>query len=133
MVYNRTVSPFDAEAEERLHHMGFLDSDGKVVTSTIDIFARAYAGMFFDDLCDYSDADGGMLSTVSKLAQLREKEEPRQVFLGICFAYDEMRRPFPDLIWWISGNKEIIPVFVPRFVDNLKNILKQIQNKGGPK
>ena len=118
-------------ATERQQHMGLLRKDGTVDKSAIRTIAKALAGMMFDDLCEYADRDGGMLSTIARLTQLRERTSPRDLFLAICMVYDEMRRPLPDLIWWIAGNDEIVPIFVDSFVQSLSQILKHIQNEGG--
>ena len=131
MTARKATSPFDAAATERQRRMGLIDDDGKANGGAVSIVARACAGMFFDDLCDYGGEDGMMLSTYARLSRLRETAEARQVFLSICVAYDEMRRPLPELLWWISGSNEIVPLFIESFMDSLKTILCKIQNGGG--
>ena len=131
MTTRTTTSPFDAAATERQRRMGLIDDDGKANAGAVSVVARACAGMFFDDLCDYASEDYTMLSTYARLAHLHETAEPRQVFLSVCVAYDEMHRPLPELLWWISGSNEIVPLFIGRFMDSLRTILQQIQNEGG--
>ncbi len=131
MTARKATSPFDAAATERQRRMGLLDDDGKADGMAVSIVARVCAGMFFDDLCDYASDEETMLSTYARLARLRDTMEPRQVFLYICVAYDEMHRPLPELLWWISGSNEIVPLFTECFVDSLQTILHQIQNEGG--
>lgn len=129
MTAPKATSPFDAAAVERHRRMGLLDGDGKANVQAIKIIARAHAGMFFDALCEHGDSEGGMLLTITRLSKMQEAAEPRQIFLTICMAYDEMRLPLPDLIWWISGSGELVSLFVKSFVDSLKTILHQIQNE----
>ena len=129
MTARKATSPFDASATERQRRMGLLHGDGKANVQGIKIIARAHAGMFFDELCEHGDIEGGMLLTVTRLSKMQGIAEPRQIFLTICMAYDEMRLPLPDLIWWISGSGELVSLFVKSFVDSLKTILQQIQNE----
>ena len=131
MTARKATSPFDAAAAERHRRMGLVDGDGKANVQAIKIIARAHAGMFFDERCEHSDSEGGVLLTITRLSKMRETAQPWQVFITICIAYDEMRLPLPDLIWWISGNMELVSLFVGAFVDSLKAILRQIQNGGG--
>ena len=46
MISRRTVSPFDAEAKERLRHMGLLDVQDKANKEVIRAAAQLHAGMF---------------------------------------------------------------------------------------
>ena len=131
MTARKAMSPFDAAATERQRRMGLIDDDGKADANAVSVMARACAGMFFDDLRDCAGEDGAILQVYGRLARLRETAEPRQVFLSICVAYDEIHRPLPELLWWISGSNEIVPLFIERFMDSLKTILHQIQNEGG--
>ena len=125
MTQIRATSPFDAAASGRQRRMGLIKDNGQPDPAVIAMIARVQAGMFFDDLCDYGDDEGLPLSTTARLSRLLETTEPRQVLLAICCAYDELRRPLPELIWWISGSMEIVPLFVKGFVESLKNILNQ--------
>lgn len=111
--------------------MGLIDNSGKANSVAVSVMAQACAGMFFDDLRDYAGVDGTELSTCARLIRLGEAADPRQVFLSICVTYDEMRRPLPELLWWISGSNEIVPLFVSYFLNSLKTMLHQIQNEGG--
>ena len=131
MITRKATSPFDAAAMERQRRMGLISDNDKADAGAIAVVARVCAGMFFDDLCEYAGEDDAMLSTYARLARLHETVEPRQVFLSVCVAYDEMHRPLPELLWWISGSNEIVPLFIERFMDSLKAILQQIQNEGG--
>ena len=131
MTTRKTTSPFDAAATERQRRMGLICDDGTVDVGAVSVMARVCAGMFYDDLCDCAGEDGAILPTYVRLARLRETAEPRQVFLSICVAYDEIHRPLPELLWWISGSDEIVPLFIERFMDSLKTIFHQIQNEGG--
>ncbi len=129
MTVRKATSPFDPDATERQRRMGLVGGDGKANVQAIKIIARAHAGMFFDELCERSDSERSMLLTITRLSKMQKTAEPRQVFLSICVAYDEMHRPLPELLWWISGSNEIVPLFTESFVDSLQTILHQIQNE----
>ena len=54
----RVPDPFDSSASARLERMGILRPDGQVNVETMRTFVQIFAGLFFDDLCDfYSDQD----------------------------------------------------------------------------
>ena len=125
MISRRTVSPFDAEAKERLRHMGLLDVQDKANKEVIRAAAQLHAGMFYDDLCDCGGMEGGVFDIITRLSSLRDTGDSRQALLYICVSYDRMSRPLPDLIWWISGNQEILPSFINCFVDSLRSIVNQ--------
>ena len=127
MISRRTVSPFDAEAKERLRHMGLLDVQDKANKEVIRAAAQLHAGMFYDDLCDCDcgGMEGGVFDIITRLSSLRDTGDSRQALLYICVSYDRMSRPLPDLIWWISGNQEILPSFINCFVDSLRHIINQ--------
>ena len=73
MTAHKATSPFDAAATERQRRMGLLDDDGKADRTAVSIVARACAGMFFDDLCDYVGDEEALMSTYARLARLRIK------------------------------------------------------------
>ena len=111
--------------------MGLLDNDGKANAAAITAVANVHAGMFFDDLCDYGPDAGTMLTVITRLRFLLNNAKPNQVFLAICMVYNELRRPLPYVLWWISGSDSIVPIFTKQFVDRLSAILCQIQHEGG--
>ena len=39
--------------------------------------------------------------------------------------YDAMRRGLPDPIWWLSGSKDILPIFMRAFAAHLSDILQE--------
>lgn len=125
MFSKRTVSPFDAEAKERLRHMGLLDGKEKVHMDVARAAAQLQAGMFYDDLRDCRNKEGELFDIISRLSQLRDSEKYQQALLLICVSYDQIHRPLPDLIWWISGSREILPTFINYFVDTIWSIINQ--------
>lgn len=36
-----------------------------------------------------------------------------------------MRRGLPDPIWWLSGSKDILPIFMRAFAAHLSDILQE--------
>ena len=131
MTARKASNPFDSAAAERQRRMGLLDDSGHASIGTVAIVARVCAGMFYDDLNDACGENEAIPSIHARLGRLREIEDPRQAFLSICLAYDEMRRPLPELLWWISGSTEIVPLFVECFTDSLTTILSKMTNEGG--
>lgn len=119
-LYPRPRSPFDANAMERLRRMGLADADGQADPDVMIVFARIFAGQFYDDLCDYYQSSETVQDTVIQLLDASEGAESRQRFLLICLQYDAMFRTLPDPVWWISGQPEFAELFADRFLTHLK-------------
>ena len=131
MTARKASNPFDSAATERQRRMGLIDDSGHASIEAVAVVARVCAGMFYDALYDASVESEAMPSIQARLSRLCEIGDPRQAFLSICLAYDEMRRPLPELLWWISGSSEIVPLFVEGFTDSLTTILSKMTNEGG--
>ena len=121
-LYPRPRSPFDANAMERLRRMGLADADGQADPDVMIVFARIFAGQFYDDLCDYYQSSETVQDTVIQLLDASEGAESRQRFLLICLQYDAMFRTLPDPVWWISGQPEFAGMFADGFLAHLKRL-----------
>lgn len=121
-LYQRPHSPFDGSAPERLRRMGLADADGRVDRDVMTIFARIFAGQFYDDLCDYYQESADVRELLTKLFDTAEYAEPKQKFLLICLQFDGMFRDLPDPIWWISGQPEFAELFADSFLAHLKRL-----------
>ena len=118
-LYPRPRSPFDDSALERLRRMGLADADGQADPDVMIVFARIFAGQFYDDLCDYYQSSETVQDTVIQLLDASEGAESRQRFLLICLQYDGMFRDLPAPIWWISGQPEFAELFADGFLSHL--------------
>lgn len=123
----RAASPFDDSAVERHFRMGLLDAVGKPNLNTITVLSQLYAGLFYDDLCDFYGSIEEVTSICSSLISLSDKSDFRQIFLVLCTDYDTMLCPLPEPIWWISGSAVLVPPFLAGFVRRLN----QLVNKAG--
>lgn len=119
-LYPRPRSPFDDSALERLRRMGLADADGRAAPDVMIIFARIFAGQFYDDLCDYYQEYTNIQELLTQLFDAAETAEPKQKFLLICLQYDGMFRELPDPVWWISGQPEFAELFADGFLVHLK-------------
>lgn len=119
-LYPRPRSPFDDSALERLRRMGLADADGRADPDVMIVFARIFAGQFYDDLCDYYQEHADIQELLSQLFDTAETAEPKQKFLLICLQYDGMFRELPDPVWWISGQPEFAELFADGFLVHLK-------------
>lgn len=119
------TTPFDDSAIMRLRRMGLLMPDGTPDERMIQPLACVSAGLYYDQLCDsvesYESAAGVCRHIISEEAQNR----PRQALLALSMSYDAMRRGLPDPIWWLSGSKDIIPIFMHAFAAHLSDILQK--------
>ena len=121
-LYPRPRSPFDANAMERLRRMGLADADGRAAPDVMIIFARIFAGQFYDDLCDYYQDYADIRELLTQMLDAAETAEPKQRFLLICLQYDGMFRDLPDPVWWVSGQPEFAGLFADGFLAHLKTL-----------
>ena len=119
-LYPRPRSPFDANAMERLRRMGLADADGRAAPDVMIIFARIFAGQFYDDLCDYYQDYADIRELLTQMLDAAETAEPKQRFLLVCLQYDGMFRDLPDPVWWVSGQPEFAGLFADGFLAHLK-------------
>lgn len=120
--YQRPRSPFDDSALERLRRMGLADADGRAAPDVMIIFARIFAGQFYDDLCDYYQDYADIRELLTQMLDAAETAEPKQRFLLVCLQYDGMFRDLPDPVWWVSGQPEFAGLFADGFLAHLKTL-----------
>ena len=118
----RPRSPFDDSALERLRRMGLADADGRAAPDVMIIFARIFAGQFYDDLCDYYQDYADIRELLTQMLDAAETAEPKQRFLLVCLQYDGMFRDLPDPVWWVSGQPEFAGLFADGFLAHLKTL-----------
>lgn len=118
-LFLRVPDPFDSSTSARLERMGILRPDGQVNVETMRIFVQIFAGLFFDDLCDfYSDQD--KLSFVTDaFSELAVRKDCQNIYLLISLQYDTIRKPLPDPIWWLAGCAPALSLFCLGFVERL--------------
>ena len=121
-LYLRPRSPFDDSALERLRRMGLADADGRAAPDVMIIFARIFAGQFYDDLCDYYQDYADIRELLTQMLDAAETAEPKQRFLLVCLQYDGMFRDLPDPVWWVSGQPEFAGLFADGFLAHLKTL-----------
>ena len=80
-LYQRPRSPFDDSVLERLRRMGLADADGRADPDVMIVFARIFAGQFYDDLCDYHQDYADVQELLAQLLDAAENAEPKQKFL----------------------------------------------------
>lgn len=112
----RVPDPFDGSAEARLAHMGLLDQKGRVDAHSVKVFTHIFAGLFFDDLCDFYDDRDKLEVIYNAFQELAEKQDHQHMLLLLSLQYDYLRKPLPDPVWWISGNIEAVRAFMSGFL-----------------
>ena len=118
----RPSSPFDDGAAERLRRMGLLQERGKPDWESMAVLCCVYAGLLFDDMCDFYQDYEDVTTVLHRLLEAAEGATVKKRFLLICLQYDGIGRQLPDPIWWISGNPELTEVFADGFLQNLKRL-----------
>lgn len=118
----RAQNPFDDGAEERLRRMDLLFSDGKVNKAALSALSRVYAGLLFDELCDFYQDYSMVRDDLGLLFSAAETADERQKFLLICLQYDGLGQALPNPIWWISGNAVLAGLFADNYVLHLKQL-----------
>ena len=118
----RTHSPFEDSAAERLRRMGLTAADGSPERDAMTVFSSIFAGQFFDDLCDYCQDFESVQAMIDQIFRAAEQADPRQKFLLICLQYDSIYRTLPDPVWWISGSPAFAELFAEGFLAHLKRL-----------
>ena len=122
MKSTRTPNPFDDGAEDRLCRMGLVTPEGEVEWDVIAALSAVYAGLLFDDLCDFYQDYSCVKKELEQFFATTETAEGRQKFLGICLQYDGLSQSLPNPIWWISGNQTIAGIFAESYIKHLKRL-----------
>lgn len=123
LIYSRRPSsPFDDGAAERLRRMGILHERGKADQEAMAVLCCVYAGLFFDDMCDFYQDYEDVTAVLRRLLEAAEGATVKKRFLLICLQYDGIGRQLPDPIWWISGNPDLTEAFADGFLQNLKRL-----------
>ena len=122
--YQRTHSPFEDSASERLRRMGLTAADGSPERDAMAVFSSIFAGQFFDDLCDYCQDFENVQAIIDQIFHTAEQADPKQKFLLICLQYDSIYRTLPDPVWWISGSPS--PAFAELFAEGFLAHLKRL-------
>lgn len=120
--YQRTHSPFEDSAAERLRRMGLTAADGSPERDAMTVFSSIFAGQFFDDLCDYCQDFENVQAIIDQIFHTAEQADPKQKFLLICLQYDSIYRTLPDPVWWISGSPAFAELFAEGFLAHLKRL-----------
>lgn len=118
----RVQNPFDDGAEERPRRMNLIRSDGEMNKPSLLALSAVYAGLLFDELCDFYQDYSMVKEDLSQLFSAAETAEARQKFLLICLQYDGLGQSLPNPIWWISGNPNLAGVFADSYVLHLKQL-----------
>lgn len=122
-IHKRINSPFDDSVIERHRRMGLINEEGAVDENVVAIAGGIYAGMFFDNLCDTYESYEEVKVICRQLLDGKVRISARQLLLLISLRYDAMRKPLPELMWWISGSVQILPIFIAAFTRRLKSLL----------
>ena len=118
----RAQNPFDDGAEERLRRMNMIHAEGTINKPALFALSGVYAGLFFDDLCDFHQDYSLVKDDLNQLFAAADKAESRQKFLLICLQYEGLSQPLPNPIWWISGNPELAGIFADAYIQHLKQL-----------
>nr|WP_325299473.1 hypothetical protein [uncultured Dysosmobacter sp.] len=129
-LYLRVPDPFDSSTSARLKRMGILQPNGEVNAETMKAFVHIFAGLFFDDLCDFYSDQEQLAAVTAAFSELAERKDCQNIYLLISLQYDTIRKPLPDPIWWLVGCAPALSLFCLGFVERLLLLLNDPANKG---
>lgn len=118
----RAQNPFDGGAEERLKRMDLLKADGEANKTSLLTLSAVFAGLLFDELCDFYQDYSMVKDDLGQLFSAAETADARQKFLLICLQYDALGQALPNPIWWISGSPALAGAFADSYVLHLKKL-----------
>ncbi len=125
-------SPFDDSAITRLARMGLCMPDGTPNEGALETLAQVYAALFFESLCDMSIDLVSAIQLCKKLAGLQQSDDIRHTLISICLQYDAMLCSLPDPVWWITGNEDMVKVYIRAFLHHLETLIstfpKEMEN-----
>ena len=120
--------PFDSSAGARLERMGILHPNGEVNIETMRAFVRIFAGLFFDDLCDFYADRQRVNSIMAAFSELASQKECKSIYLLISLQYDAIRKPLPDPISLLAGSISALSLFSIGFVEHLLALMDATGN-----
>ena len=119
----RVPDPFDSSARTRLIRMGLSDKDGKIDHEVMSIFAGVFAGLFFDDLCEYHDDTHDLLAIYETFQKLYKRQDYQHMYLLLSIQYDYIRKPLPDPVWWLAGDNNAVKEFMTLFMARYEHLM----------
>lgn len=123
-LYLRVPDPFDESTGARLERMGILHSTGEVNIETMRAFVQIFAGLFFDDLCDFYSDQEELAAVAAAFTELFARKDYQNIYLLVSLQYDTIRKPLPDPIWWLAGCAPALSLFCLGFVERLLELIK---------
>lgn len=123
-LYLRVPDPFDESTIARLKRMGILHPTGEVNIETMRAFVQIFAGLFFDDLCDFYSDQEEMDTVAEAFFELAGRKDSQNIYLLLSLQYDTIRKPLPDPIWWLAGCAPALGLFCLGFVERLLELMK---------
>ena len=118
----RIPDPFDESARARLVNMGLVDRSGILIDTAMTAFAEIFTGLFYDDLCEFSNTED-MLTIFETFTALYKKEDYQHMYLFMSIQYDYMRKPLPDPVWWLAGNSAAVKEFMTLFMARYEKLM----------
>lgn len=118
----RAQNPIDDGVEDRLQRMNLYDPEGKVNRTALITLSKVYAGLLFDELCDFYQDYSMVRDDLGQLFSAAQTADDRQKFLLICLQYDGLGQALPNPIWWISGNTDLAGAFSDEYIQHLERL-----------
>ena len=104
--------------------MGILHPTGEINIETMRAFVQIFAGLFFDDLCDFYSDQEEVSAVAAAFSELSVRKDCQNIYLLISLQYDTIRKPLPDPIWWLAGCAPALSLFCLGFVERLLELMK---------
>ena len=102
--------------------MNLYDPEGKVNRTALIVLSKVYAGLLFDELCDFYQDYFMVRDDLGQLFSAAQTADDRQKFLLICLQYDGLGQALPNPIWWISGNTDLAGAFSDEYIQHLERL-----------
>lgn len=123
-LYLHVPDPFDESTTARLERMSILHPTGEVNIETMRAFVQIFAGLFFDDLCDFYSDQEAVSAVAAAFSELSTRKDCQNIYLLISLQYDTIRKPLPDPIWWLAGCAPALSLFCLGFVERLLELME---------
>ena len=123
--------PFDDSASTRLVHMGLLAPNGSVEKATTEALSKIMAGLFFDMLCDWYNDIQTVKGVYTDLGDYHAAGDYRRLLLRYSLQYDMLHEPLPTAVWWMTGNEDLVRVYLERFMVEMGRHVKELMEEVG--
>ena len=118
----KTTPNFDDSLAARQRRMGLRHPDGTLHEENISVLAGVYAGIFYDEMCDYYPDPDRATVIFREIAALDAEGAYQRLLCTISYEFDRIRSALSPHFLRFVCKKELIEPFARAFAAHLQEI-----------